>query len=243
MAEFTLKISACAPIKDNDEKGKIIINFDAGSSYGPAVINEEKCKCDCPDKLKSPPAPYNLKKCPIKTDQQDVFAWDCETNFEAKNEGEAVAHDATVKNRNGLNATSDKYPANPPWLKKCKKCKCKIYLKVKILGHEGESGEGEVYAWDVKQKSKDGYIVKEIGTFSSSGSDLDSTKEFPNTSGLTAYTNEAGETEDFIYISTTRSTFDTRDDDDVSIAIEAKDFFTDKILLYFSNGDNTITCL
>jgi hypothetical protein len=239
--EFTLEISACGPVKDNDERGKIIINFDAGSSYGPAVINQEECKCNCPDKLKSPPAPYNLKKCPIKTDQQDVFAWDCETNFEAKNQDEAIAHDKAVKRK------VDGYPVKPPWINPniCKKCKCKIYLKVKILGHEGESEEGEVYAWDIIQKSKEGFILKELGSFSSSGNDLNSTKEFPALVGaaLVPYTNEGGETEDSIYVSISRSTYDKRDDDDVQIVVEARDFFTDKLLLVFSDGDNTITCL
>jgi hypothetical protein len=128
--EFTLEISACGPIKDNDERGKLIINFEAGSSYGPAVINEEKCKCDCPDKLKNPPKPYNLKDCPNPKDQQDVFAWDCETSYEAKNEGEAQAHDNAV--RPGLNNSTTTYPQRPAWVQGCKKCKCPINAPLTI---------------------------------------------------------------------------------------------------------------
>jgi hypothetical protein len=121
---FTLKIEACGPIKANDELGKIIINFDAGSSYGPSVIPELDCGCDCPDKLKSPPKIYNLKLCPSRSEQEDVFAWDCETSYEAKNEGEAIARDNAVRRK--VNDQDRHYPNKPAWVKDCKKCKCLI---------------------------------------------------------------------------------------------------------------------
>ena len=129
-AEFTLEIQACGPIRQNDERGRIVINFGAGSSYGPAVINEEECKCDCPDKLKNPPRPYNLKECPSKSEQEDVFAWDCETSYEAKDANEARAHDQAV--RPGLNGSNSTYPQKPAWVTGCKKCKCPINAPLTI---------------------------------------------------------------------------------------------------------------
>ena len=161
--EFTLKIPACGPIKQNGEKGRIIINFGAGSSYGPAIIGEEECKCDCPDKLKNPPRIYDLKRqCPDEADQQILFAWDCETSYEAEDAGEARAHDDAV--RPGLNYANVIYPQKPVWVSDCKKCKCKFFIEAIIAGNAEEetSEEDELYSYDIKQKNKNGEIIKQI---------------------------------------------------------------------------------
>lgn len=115
--EFTLEISACGPIKQNDERGQVIINFGPGSSTT-LYLNTEECICDCPDKLKDPPKPYNLKECPNPKYQKDIFAWDCETSFEAESEGQAAAHDNAVRPDNS--ATT--YPQRPAWVGGCKRC-------------------------------------------------------------------------------------------------------------------------
>lgn len=123
---FTLRISACGPIRENDERGKVIINWGAGSSRTVYPPNEE-CKCSCPSELKNPPRPYNLKECPSESEQEEIYAWDCETSFEAKNEGEAVAHDSSVRPPVNGKQSPSAYPQRPAWIiKTCKKCKCPI---------------------------------------------------------------------------------------------------------------------
>ena len=161
-AEFTLEIPACGPVKQNGDKGRIIINFGAGSSYGPAIINEEECQCDCPDKLKNPPRIYDLqKRCPDEADQQPLFAWDCETSYEAEDAAEAEAHDNAV--RPGLNYANVTYPQKPVWVSDCKKCKCKLFIQFIIQGNAEEMSESgqELYSYDIKQKDKNGGIIKE----------------------------------------------------------------------------------
>jgi hypothetical protein len=121
--EFTLLIPSCGPIRAENEKAEIIISWGAGTSrtlYPP----KEECVCDCPSKLKYPPPPYDLTKCPSEAEQEDVFAWDCETSYEAEDAPDAVAHDASVRpGRNNANRT---YPQKPAWVSGCKKCKCDI---------------------------------------------------------------------------------------------------------------------
>jgi hypothetical protein len=55
------------------------------------VIN---CECKCPSEEKKPQKKYDLKNfCPEKYNQTGIFAWDCETRYEAKTSQEATAHD------------------------------------------------------------------------------------------------------------------------------------------------------
>jgi hypothetical protein len=130
--EFTLLIASCGPIRDNRslkfESAEIIMSWGAGTS---ATIRPplEKCLCDCPSKLKFPPPPYDLTKCPSESEQEDVFAWDCETSYEAEDEGEALAHDNAVRPKNNQ---FFRYPERPPWVKGCKKCKCPINAPLTI---------------------------------------------------------------------------------------------------------------
>lgn len=125
--EFTLLISACGPVRDNDERGKVIINWGAGSSRTVYPPNEE-CKCGCPSELKNPRSPYNLKECPSPSEQEEIYAWDCETSYEAKNPQQAVAHDQAVRpTRIPNQSPAGQYPDRPAWIiKTCKKCKCPI---------------------------------------------------------------------------------------------------------------------
>ena len=121
--EFTLLIPSCGPIENKGERGKIIINWGAGASTT-VFPPFEKCVCDCPSKLKYPPPPYDLTKCPSEAEQEDVFAWDCETSYEAEDAPDAIAHDASV--RPGKNDANRTYPQKPAWVSGCKKCKCDI---------------------------------------------------------------------------------------------------------------------
>lgn len=121
MAEFTLNISACGASKDDNEKAQYIVTVEAGVSHGWfGVYADENCKCECPDKKVSPPEPYNLKKCPKPSDQKTIFAYDCETDYEAENEAKQLAHNTTVEGRLSSETGS------PPWLKGCKKCRCQL---------------------------------------------------------------------------------------------------------------------
>lgn len=233
MQEFYIEVAACGPIASNYEKGDVVVNFEAGSSYK-AYLNPQKCQCNCPDKDEKPPPPYDLTKCPVPSDQLKVFLWDCETNFEAKSYPEAQAHDRAVRKV----SARDYLLSDPPWKQGCKKCICAIYLKIEIQGYEGEAGEGELYVWNIKQLNEEGYIGRVVGTYASSGASV--TKNSPK---LKASIREDGTVEDAIYISIDTDG-SSKNDGDVNISITAIDWFSDKTLATFSGaGQHKIPCL
>jgi hypothetical protein len=236
--KFSFKFSACPPIK-NEETAilRIIVVAGKQSTWSDRDVYPEKCQCICPNKEKNPKDPYDLTKCPKRYDQQRLYAWDCETFYEAKDQQQQFEHNKTVEGRKENDNNT------PPWLKSCLKCKFKVYLNVKIIGHSGEGKEGEVYSWYITQKNKKGEIVERIQpAFSSQGNQLDSTKTYKGVKGidgLTPYQNiNTGKLDESIYLSVTRSPYDKRDDDDVSIEIEVVDFYTDKVIATFSTATN-----
>ena len=60
--EFTIEIKACAPIAANGDKGELIINVAAGSSYTAVVPPLDACGCDCPSEQANPLYIYDLKR-------------------------------------------------------------------------------------------------------------------------------------------------------------------------------------
>jgi hypothetical protein len=133
-SEFEIEIDTCCAVKGgesalyiNEEILTVSINAGAGAYAQQNVFYDYKCGCDCPDKNKNPEPKYNLKlNCPDKNNQVPIFAWDCQTQYEAQNREEVDAHDRAMKTLIGRQ-TLEYYDSNPAWVDGCKKCLCNFY--------------------------------------------------------------------------------------------------------------------
>lgn len=137
-SEFEIEIDTCCAVKGaesalyiNEEILTVSINAGAGAYAQQNVFYDYKCGCDCPDKNKNPEPKYNLKlNCPDKNNQVPIFAWDCQTQYEAETPEEAFAHDQTIESRRTTNqhpSNGEEYPNKPAWVKGCMKCLCNFY--------------------------------------------------------------------------------------------------------------------
>jgi hypothetical protein len=125
--EFTIEIKACAPITANGDKGELTIYLGGETAYTAVVPPLDGCGCGCPSEQANPLYIYDLKRsCPDPRDQEDVYAWDCETNYEATSGPALTQHNLTVPGRYQFDNQS------PPWLRNCKKCKCPINAPLTI---------------------------------------------------------------------------------------------------------------
>jgi hypothetical protein len=96
--EFEVVLETCSAVTSwMDPQAEVLEISIRGAGNTPTqrlpsdVIN---CECKCPSEDKKPDKRYDLKNfCPEKYNQTKIFAWDCETRYEAKTAQEAALHD------------------------------------------------------------------------------------------------------------------------------------------------------